>query len=393
VFVGGWTLEAAEAVCGPQALDGLGTLVDHSLVTVDGGRFLMLQTVREFALERLAESGEQRDVRDRHARAYADFAVRAAAGQVGRDAGLWLDRLDAERENVRAAIVFAADAGDAETALALCGSWRYWIARGNLAEGRALTAMALAIGDGPPELRLRALNSAGILASEQGDFAAARSRFEETIDLARSTGAEERMARAAANLGSLALYDGDIPEAIRRYSDFAAYWRARGDTLNLSLSLQNLGLAHSAGGDHAQAVELLEEGVALAREAGDPVHLASTLRSFARGLLLSGEPAARVQAPLREGLALSLEFDERPGIAETLETFAAIVEPQVGAELIGAAEAARDAAGAARQPDEEAWVVETKAALREALGVGYEEAVRAGRVVSLTDVIAHAGLR
>ena len=101
--------------------------------------------------------------------------------------------------------------------------------------------------------------------------------------------------------------------------------------------------------------------------------------------------SARALALLREGLALSIELDERPGILETLETLAAVVEPRTGAELIGSAEAAREAVGAARQPDEEAWVAEVKASLRGALGDdAFAQAVRAGGVLSLTDAVARA---
>jgi predicted ATPase len=388
VFVGGWTLEAAEDVCGRRALDGLSALVDHSLVIATGDRFAMLETVREYALERLRDGGAEAEVRARHARAFARFATGADEHLLGPDAGAWLDRLEAEHENVRAAIGFAAAAGDAETALALCGDWRYWTMRGNLAEGRAVMAMALAAGAGPPDRRLRTLNSAGILASEQGDFVAARGHWEEATELARRTDAPDRLARASANLGSLALYEGDIPEAIRRYADAADHWREEGDGRWLSLATQNLGIAHSLAGEHDRAVELLRESLALAREAGDPAHLASTLRSLARALLLAGREPSDALEPLREGLALSVQLDERPGIAESLETLATVVEPQTGAELIGAAEAARDAAGAARQPDEEGWVADAKGVLRAALGDdGFAEAVRRGRVLSLTQAI------
>lgn len=250
--------------------------------------------------------------------------------------------------------------------------------------------MALAAGDAPSELRLPALNTAGVLASEQGDFAAARGLFEETVASARSAGALGRAARASSNLGILALYEGDFPEAIRRYGEAAEHWREEGDVRWLSVVTQNLGVAHSLGGDNDRAVALLEESVALAREAGDPAHLASTLRSLARALLLAGREPPDALEPLREGLALSVELDERPGIAECLETLAGVVEPRMGAELIGAAEAARAAAGATRQPDEEAWVADVTAALRGSLGEAFGQAVQAGRVVSLTDAVARA---
>ena len=388
VFVGGWTLEAAEAVCGPDVLEGLSALTDHSLVTATGGRFGMLETVREYALERLAELPGERDVRRRHARAYAEHTGEHV---LGGDVGAWLDRQHDDRENIRAGIAFAVGEGDAATALALFGSWRYWATRGNLAEGRALATAALASGDGPPALRLATLNAAGVLAGEQGDFAAARELFAECIELAERTGASGRLARASVNLGNLELYAGRFDEAIRLYERAVGIWRDAGEVAMLDVVTQNLGLAYSGAGGHDRAIELLDDSVVLARGTGDPAHVASALRSLGRALLLGQRDSARALALLREGLALSIELDERPGILETLETLAAVVEPRTGAELIGSAEAAREAVGAARQPDEEAWVAKVKATLRDALGNEvFEQAVRAGGVLSLTAAVERA---
>ncbi len=392
VFVGGWTLELAEAVCGEDVLDGLATLVDHSLVTASGGRFGMLETVREYALERLAEDPGETEIRRRHARAYAELALRADEIRLGRDVGDWLDEQHAERENIRAAIGFAAADGDAATALALFGGWRYWETRGNLAEGRALAATALASGEGPPALRLRTLNAAGVLAGEQGDFQAARELFAESVELADRAGDNAFLARALVNLGNIELYEGAFDDAIRLYERAVELWRDAGEPAMSDIATQNLGLAYSGAGQHERAIELLDESVALARSTADPSHVASALRTLARALLVGQRDPERALALLREGLALSIELDERPGILETLETMAAMVDPRTGAELIGSAEAARDAAGASRHPDEETWVVEVKARLRAALGdPEYDDAVRAGRVVDLNEAAARAG--
>ena len=392
VFVGGCTLEAAEAVCGPEALDGLATLMDQSLVTAAEGRFGMLETVREYALERLAESGDERQARRRHAEAYAALAGSADEGLNSRDIGVWLDRVHADRENIRAAVGFAVADGDVGTALRLSAIWRYWMTRGNLTDGRALVTTALASGEGPPEARLHALNAAGVLASEQGDFASARELFEESLELARRLDAPGLVACAFSNLGSLAIYDDNLAEAVRLYEEPIAYWREVGNVRSLSLVTQNLGLALSGSGQHERALELLGESVVLARRAEDPAHLSSALRSLARAQLLG---AAAADPPalelLRESLALSRELGDRPGLAEGLETLAGVVEPRLGAELIGAAEGARETAGAARQPDEERWVAEVKARLREALGEGaFATAAESGRDLELPEAVARA---
>jgi predicted ATPase/DNA-binding SARP family transcriptional activator len=394
VFVGGWTLEAAEAVCGPSTLEGLATLMDQSLVNAPGGRFEMLETVREYALERLLADGSEEEVRRRHAHAFAEATESADQGLRGRDFGAWLDRVHADRENIRAAIGFAAAEGDAATALRLCTGWRYWVSRGNLTDGRALFTIALASGDGPPELRVQALNAAGVLAGEQGDFGASRSLFEECLELANELGSPEPIARAACNLANLALYEGDFVEAQRLYEHSTAYWREIGDIRELSLTTQNLGLAYSGAGEHERAVELLGESVVLARDAGDPAHLSSTLRSLARVLLLGPSEHSAIEL-LQESLALSGDLGDRPGILECLETLAAVVgrrgDPRAGALLIGAAAAARVSAGAARQPDEDAWVLEIEAELRDALGAdAFAAAVGEGERLDLRDAVARA---
>ena len=231
-----------------------------------------------------------------------------------------------------------------------------------------------------------------MLASEQGDFASARELFEESLALARRLESPDWVARAFSNLGSLAMYDDKLDEAVRLFEEPIAHWREVGNVRSLSLVTQNLGIALSGGGEHERAIALLGESVVLARRAEDPAHLSSALRSLARAQLLG---AAAADAPalelLRESLALSRELGDRPGLAEGLETLAGVVEPRLGAELIGAAEGAREAAGAARQPDEERWVAEVKARLREALGEeAFAAAADSGRGLELIEAVARA---
>ncbi len=389
VFAGGWTLEAAEAVCGADALDGVEALVDQSLVVHQSdGRFAMLETVREYALERLTESGELTAVRGRHARGYAALLADVEQGLYGPESASWLARLDADRDNVRAAIVAATDAGDAETALGLCaGLWRWWILRGNLSDPRTLVADALENPGGPPRLRLLAINGAGALAGEQGDFEAARAAFEESLRIAAEIGDRHREARSSANLGNLALYAGDHDLAIRRYTDALAIMSEADDTWGRSLLTQNLGIVHDGAGHGEEAIALLTESVALARRAADPAHLASTLRSLGR-VLLKHSDRVRALASLRESLELSSEIADQPGTVEVLETLAGLGDAATGAQLLGAAGALRAAAGAMRQPDEEAWVRETEGALRAALGPeAFDAAREAGEGLALADAI------
>ena len=391
VFVGGFTLQAAEAVCGSDALDGIAALADHSLLTRDGRRYGMLETVREYALEQLQDVAA---VRDRHAHAYAELLKGAEAGMRSADLAHWLARLDADHDNVRAAIRHATATGDVETALALIWSAaHYWGTRGNVTEGRELAEAALAAGDGPPELRMHVKNGAGILAAEQGDFEAARAHFEATLELARALEHGPRIAGAVTNLATLAMYAGDYEVAVARYEEASVVARELGDERQLSLALQNVGIAHEGTGHRDRAIEALEESLALARRVADPSHLASTQRSLAR-VLLEDEPV-RALALLHESLALAREHADRNAVVETLETASAAAagrgDAVTGALLWGAAGALRAESGAIRQPDEEAWASGAEAALRVALGPdGFESGVVEGAALSFDEAVDRA---
>jgi predicted ATPase len=175
VFAGGWTLESAEAVCDPEGLgldvlDGLAALVDQSLVlrtepTAGHPRFAMLETIREFGQERLADDGDLEQVRRRHAGHFLDLAIAAEPHLTGADQGEWLDRCDLEQANLRAALRWATDAGEGPVrAQAAAGAlWRFWQQRGHLAEGRRRLEEVLAMPSGraPTAARARALAGAG----------------------------------------------------------------------------------------------------------------------------------------------------------------------------------------------------------------------------------------
>jgi tetratricopeptide (TPR) repeat protein len=348
----------------------------------------MLENVRQYAVERLEQSGGTEAVRRRHAHAFAKAVEGGERGLHGPETAFWLQHLDADRENIRAAIAFSLADGDAETALRICGGvWRYWVTRGNLSEGRAFIRQALANARGEPDVRMSALNGAGVMAGEQGDFATARVRFEELLGLAREHGALDRQARVGSNLANLAIYEGDHAEAIRLYEESAAILRDLDDDRGLSLVLQNLGLAHAGAGNRERAISYLGESLALARRAGDPAHLSSALRSLGR--LEVGQPSGLEL--LREGLTIAHELGDRPGIIEILETFAAAADPRTGAMLVGAAGALRAEAGAIRQPDDDAWFAPAQAALRDALGEdAFAAAVDAGAAMGTDEAVERA---
>jgi predicted ATPase/DNA-binding SARP family transcriptional activator len=386
VFAGGWTLDTAEAVCGPAALDGLEALAEQALVTHRDGRFGMLETVREYALERLADPDA---VRARHARAVLSLLADSATPMHGP----WLadrsGRLHVERDNIHAALEFALATRDADTALGLVSSVaRHWMERGNITQGRALTEAALALDDAPTALRADVLNRAGTLAAEQGDYAAARAHFTAAGDVSARLGDREGIARAEGNLGSLALYAGDLEGAVRRYTAAADYMREAGIDWGHSLMLQNLGIAYDELGDRERGIGQLRESLTIARRTGDPTHLASVLRTLAR-FEAPAEPAAAAER-MHECLELLRAHGNRHGVPESLETLAGLApDPETGARLLGAATRVRGETGAMRPPDEERWVADVTAALRAALGEpAFAAAVADGRGLDFDAAIA-----
>ena len=299
VFEGGWSLEAAEAVAG-DVLDELEALVDRSLVHRTGERFQLLESVHEFARERLDD-----DTRARHAAWALTVAEAAESGLEGAAQPDWLRRLDAERENLGAAAEHAIATGDAETAQRIAGAlWRFWLARGAVAEGRRLVDAARAAGPASPAAGARAGNAAGVLAGAAGDHAAAREAFTAALAHAREAGDRAREARVVTNLGVLDVFAEDYDEAQARYEAAAAIWRDLGDVRGQSIVTQNLAIVHEGRGDLDRAADLLEQSVELARRAGDPAHVASTLHVLGSLLARRGE-SERAVPLVRESLELS----------------------------------------------------------------------------------------
>jgi predicted ATPase/DNA-binding SARP family transcriptional activator len=403
VFAGGWTLPSAEAVCSGHSsvLEGLAALVDESLVrqrqTSDGEpRFSVLEIVREYALERLAEISEVDDTRRRHLEHFVAFAEEAEPKLADRDQISWFARLEDEHNNLRAALAFALETGDSVSALRLVvGIRRFWQIHGYLAEGRqALESALAAASEEPSELRANALNMAGILAGEQGEFDAARARFEAALADARASGSTRVISSALVNLGNLAFFGGELEAARDLYKESIEHFVSLGDTRGQALAKENVGLMALTAGDVPEAVTWLTEALELAREVGDDREIGAASRSLAAAMIELGE-GAQATTLLAESLALARELGEPHGIAVCLDTFAGLAamggEVERAATLFGASDAARASIGAKRQPDHQIlydrWLARTLAHLDTNTYSTYYES---GRALTLDEACALA---
>jgi predicted ATPase len=316
IFSGGWTLEAAEAVCDAD-LDTLQALVERSLVRHEGTRSTMLETIREFALEQFEARPDAGGLRRRHAEHYRAVAEAADRELRGRNQARWLDRLDAELDNFRAAMQWGLDGPDPELgmriALALCMLWYF---RGPVSEGRKWLEEALECGSPvASEARARALNWVGYFAGEQGEEAT--SLLEESIRCAREAGAVATEALATSYL-SVTFRPGepstDTVPLGRRAVDLA---RTSGDRWVLAVALNNLGVAYQEGGDDAAAFAAFEESYALGREIGDSARMALPLANLAEMSIAAGD-LDRAKELSREALDLAEALGDRKHTAFAL---------------------------------------------------------------------------
>jgi tetratricopeptide (TPR) repeat protein len=401
VFAGGCTLASAEAVCGADGsvFEELAALVDESLVRQGEGdepRFTMLETVREYALERLAASGLEQDVRRRHLEHFLAFAEEAEPRLMAKEQAVWLSRCEAEHDNLRAAFAFALDAGEGEAALRLGVALRhFWQLHGHLAEGRQALEDALAASsDEPSGRRTYALNSAGILAAEQGDLDHARAMFEAGLETARGIDDPRPAATTLVNLGNLAFFGDELEKARELYLEAIERFTALGDLRSMAIGKDNLGLLALTTGDLAEAVTWLTEARDDSREAGDEHELAAASRSLAAALLET-DTAEEVPALLEESLNLSRGLGEPLGVAVCLDTYAGLAstlgDAERAATLFGASDAVRASVGALRQPDQQKlydrWLARTLTLLDTATYTArYEE----GHAMSIDEGCAFA---
>jgi predicted ATPase/class 3 adenylate cyclase len=417
VFVGGCTLEAAEAVCaapegaeplGIDLLDGLGALVEQSLVQQreEGGepRFGMLHVIREFALERLEESGEAEALRRAHAACLLGVYEAGEAGLIGPDHGAWFARLERERDNLRAALSWARDRGQAEIGLRLGAAlWRFWYQRGPLSEGRAwlddllaLAAPSRAGGSGqvPATVRARALHASAALAQWGGDIETAAARVGAAVSLAREAGDLRTAAQALLTQGGTFERRGDMEAAAACWMESLAHSRDLEDRRGIAVSLANLAAVSISRGDLDGAAREYEKSLALCRLVGDRLMEGMSLWGLGEVAVRRGD-LPKAERLGREALA-HLQAVGSPlriawGLHLLAATAAASGRGERAARLLGAGASASEAIGSAMTPLEHAMTVEAVARGRTALGEdAWAAAYAAGEALTLEGAVAEA---
>jgi predicted ATPase/transcriptional regulator with XRE-family HTH domain/Tfp pilus assembly protein PilF len=336
VFAGGWPLDAAEQICADEVIlreDVMGlfsALTNKSLVLLEEGsghpRYRLLETVRQYARERLDGAGETAQLGDQHLAWCVWLAEQAEPRLLGAEQEVWLGRLEQEHDNLRAALAWAGEQRAGELALRLAGAlWRFWSIRGYLREGRQWLELALAIeGTDAPQARALALNGSGNLANSQGNYTRTAALHAEALALQREVGDRQGIAGSLNNLGNVAYQQGDYTRAATLFAESLALRRELGDTPGIARSLNNLGGVAYKQGDFARAIALQEEALALERALGDTYSVAALLNNLGEVVSLQGD-YTRAASLFAESLALKRELDDKEGIVYSLHSLATVM--------------------------------------------------------------------
>ena len=438
VFVGGCSLEAAIVVnsgSSGDTLNRLASLLDKSLINANDSRFTMLETIRKFAHEQMVANSEAKEVQRAHYQYYLQFAETAENQFNGPEQVTWLERLANDHDNLRAALRFTLDNGDAESSLRLCVAlWRFWFWHGHLSDGRGWLEQALKVGSGgESSARAQALSCAGFLASNQGDFTPAGSLCEEGLHLAERLNDPRSKAMARMGLGHAASWGRNPARAREMFKQSLALYRALGDEWGTATTLTYLGNIAFFNVDYATARSLLEEASTLFRKTGQPWGIGVALYSLALAILSEhkGDPLARAllqeafenlnalgdlrslirvavglgrialdkrELPIahthwHEGLSLAQEVGDKWAVAHCLDGFAGLAtlehQPELAARLFGAADEMRERMGAGSLPAFQAWRERELPLARSALGnLAFDAAFAEGRHLTFDRVLA-----
>jgi predicted ATPase/class 3 adenylate cyclase len=444
VFSGGRTLEAIEVICDPQgeleALEVVESLLEKSLLRQEEGvdgepRFVMLETVHEYTREKLQESGEEQGIRRAHAQYFLALAEEGEAQVRGPEAAKWLERLEAEHDNMRAALSWSLGQEEVELGLRLGGAlWRFWWMRSHYSEGRRWLENALAIdGRGSPSARAMALAGIGEIASHQGDLDQAQEACEQGLELSANEASEARIylllslakvARmredykwatqlneesaalsremrdtwglASSLLGSALVNHirGDTERATELHEESMDLFREWGDRQGLAFCSLDLGLVAISQGDLVRAAKLTEEAVALFRELGSRGDVSMNLNNLGWIAFLRDDLGRAVDL-YKQSLALAWETGMYTVVLDDLVGFACLAGAQGdavrAAQLCGAAEALHEATGYPQDPishaEMEPYIASGRSQIDEAV---WAKAWEEGRKMTLEEAVSYA---
>ena len=392
VFRGGCTLEAAESIADAD-LDMLQSLIDKSLLRFVEGRFRMLETIREYAAEQLEAAGETADRQRRHATFLLDLAEAAYPNLKG-DPKAWLDRLDADHDNLRAALDRLTAAGETQLALQLSGAlWKFWYQRGHISEGRRRLVAALAADDGQTLARARALNGAGGLTGEYDDIAVARRFDEEALALYTALGDAEGIAVTLFMMSNGAMLERDWSGAVDLLEQSLPTFLEVGDDHYALLATDTLAWAYGELGDRPRSERLSEDVLSRARAAGNRRMEVMSLHSLSYWARLDGRIADALSM-IDAAHRINVDLGQRVEIMSDLSRFASILaaadRPVDAALLLGRSRALAEELGASplydRERDEETLAVLHPLLDESAL----TEAIEAGRAMRIEVAVALA---
>lgn len=328
VFVGGFTFESVDAVCNSagelemDTLDALASLGDKSLIkSRENSRFLMLATLRDFGMEELASDPDYEVIHENHATYFSEFTQEAAKHFMTPAQAEWMDRIEQEHDNIRAALRWSIERDRASLGLRIgYAIWRFWQFRGHLSEGRRWMSelLELASAQARDLSRAQGLSAIGSLVYWQNDFEATRGYYEESLELFRELGEESGIAESLYNLGYLVGLEGDRPEAIRLYEECLSMYLKLGDQSMAAYAEMSIGMIHGLDRNLEAARPFVEKSLQFFRHSGDGFGLYNTVGMMSEihaGTGLYDESISEA----REALEIAVRIGDLSGIGILLE--------------------------------------------------------------------------
>ena len=388
IFAGGCTLQAAEEVCDAD-LDTLQSLIEKSLLRFTNERYWMLETIREYAMEHLAQS-EASGVRERHTSHFAALAEDAEP-HLRRSDRAWLERIESEQDNLRVVLDRLEEEGDGDRASSLAGAmWRFWYLRSRFREGRLRLERVLGLDRGRSIARGKVLHGAAVMEMNSGDLARAQQLTDEAVELCEALDDVAGTAYSLLLLGNLNAERGNMADAKPLLAESLRLFLETGEQDYALVARFNLAWAHAELNDRVSARSLHEENLAWAREISNEGIEASALAQLAMLALIDGRlQDARTQ--LRSAIAIARELDDPLEVAYDLCRFASLssanADHRTSLQLIARADALREEIGASF----EAWAValngDTLASCQSNLGEEFAQVWDDGRGLTVDEAI------